>query len=666
MKKIILLAIMIWASNSLIAQKSPFKFGKVSEVELAMESYPYDEEASAAILGDFGESKFIYNKDKGFQIEFEREVRVKIFDKNGYDQADVSINYYDAGGYGKEEISLIKGFSYNLVNGKVVKEKLSKDAVFQEQLSENWFRTKFTLPNVKEGTVIEYSYKITSDYFQNLREWEFQKDIPVLISEYRVTIPEYYDYQLIAQGNHPFTVRDNKPLTEKFEYEYTSVPGKVLSARTAELESNSKYYRWVVENVPAIKTETYMTTVSDYSTKIGFQLVGRKYPGQPYDNLAITYGSFNRTMWEREAYGKRLERLDFLQADIAGLKKEDPSKTAVAIYEHIRTTINWNDQYGVFPQQNLQKTYKDEQGSVADINMLLVASFRAGGLNAYPVIVSTRSNGKPHPQYPSLERFNYTVASVEIDGNVLLADASAKIYPFGTLPERCLNGRGWQVNDKGGQWVELQNNAVNESLYRISLILGDDGLVTSDVQIENKGYQAIETRRSFLKDGEEEYFSEIASSIAPWTMASNEVENDDNIYGSLIEKYTLESGVESAGLIYLNPFVAGVIGENPFRSETRSFPIDMETRLKRQHMIEIEIPDGYMVEELPESIVLRLPNKAGSFQYRSSSFGNKISIVSSVSIEKLYHLPGDYPGLKQFFDRVIAKQAEQIVLKKNT
>lgn len=102
--------------------------------------------------------------------------------------------YYQKG-TGRENVNSVKGFTYNLEGGKVQKDRLNNSAVFDEQTSEYWFAKKFTMPNVKEGSVIDVSYTITSDFVCNLRDWEFQHSIPVVWSEYRARIPEYFDYK---------------------------------------------------------------------------------------------------------------------------------------------------------------------------------------------------------------------------------------------------------------------------------------------------------------------------------------------------------------------------------------------------------------------------------------------------------------------------------------
>jgi hypothetical protein len=82
--------------------------------------------------------------------------------------------------------------------------------------------------------------------------------------------------------------------------------------------------------------------------------------------------------------------------------------------------------------------------------------------------------------------------------------------------------------------------------------------------------------------------------------------------------------------------------------------------------LQLTIPEGYSVEELPKGNSISLPEKGGRFQYQVSQVGNKIVVNFRLSIDKALFIPSEYPGLKEFYNLVINKQAEQIILKKTT
>jgi hypothetical protein len=155
-----------------LADKSPIKLGNISEEELRMTYYPSDSTADAVILCDYGTTKIQINRSEGgFQVVYDKICRIKIFNNNGYDWATGSIRLYNDATV-KEDISSLKGYTYNMDNGKIQKEKLSKQSIFEEKTSDEWTTIKFTMPEVKEGSVIEYQYQIVSDRLTSLRTWE--------------------------------------------------------------------------------------------------------------------------------------------------------------------------------------------------------------------------------------------------------------------------------------------------------------------------------------------------------------------------------------------------------------------------------------------------------------------------------------------------------------
>ncbi len=109
-----------------------------------------------------------------------------------------------------ETISGLKAVTYNLENGKIVETKAKSDGFFNEKFSDNLTLVKVALPNVKVGSVVEITYKINSDFLMNFWDWEFQETIPVVWSEYRASIPEYFNYDKYMQGYIPLDIADEK------------------------------------------------------------------------------------------------------------------------------------------------------------------------------------------------------------------------------------------------------------------------------------------------------------------------------------------------------------------------------------------------------------------------------------------------------------------------
>ncbi|MEL6561672.1 MAG: DUF3857 domain-containing protein [Bacteroidota bacterium] len=179
MSRILLLIVAVFAFSNINAQVD-LKFGKVSVEELKKEKSLIDETAGAEVLGEFGVLNFKFDRELGLVYNFEYHKRIKIYNSSGYDNADVSIPFYDPSGIGGEDITLIKAYTYNLEGSKIEKIKLTNKEIIEEKISENVKVKKLTFPQVKEGTVIEYKYTQTSDYITSVPDWTFQESIPVV------------------------------------------------------------------------------------------------------------------------------------------------------------------------------------------------------------------------------------------------------------------------------------------------------------------------------------------------------------------------------------------------------------------------------------------------------------------------------------------------------
>jgi hypothetical protein len=105
--------------------------------------------------------------------------------------------------------------------------------------------------------------------------------------------------------------------------------------------------------------------------------------------------------------------------------------------------------------------------------------------------------------------------------------------------------------------------------------------------------------------------------------------------------------------------------ENPFKSEVRSYPVEMPYIFDETYTLQMEIPPGYMVDELPKSMILKLNEEdEGIFEYRVSQSGVNISFRSRIKIDRAFFQPDEYQMLREFFGMVVKKHAEQIVFKK--
>lgn len=669
MKKLtnLVLTILI-ATSGLFAQKSPAKFGKVTMEEMKMTQCDIDSSASAVVLFDFGITSFVYGTSGsgGFQINFERHTRIKILNKNGFSYANIEIPFYYSGS-DKESVGGIKGYVYNLEDGEIVKEKLSRKNIYTEEVNKNKSIQKFSFPNIKEGSVIEFKYSIMSDFVYNMRDWYFQKSIPVLHSEYYAKVPEYFKYNQLVRGYEPVSQTTD------------SEPGRItFTGRSSNggYETNSVNYlntvfHYVAKNVPAIKDEPYVTTMDNYTTRVEYELQLFEIPGYTRQDYTTDWQNINKELLFEEKFGAQLNHTMFLKDELKRLEAKtlSPIEKGVAIYEYIKRNMKWNENTGLYTSNNTRKAFKEKTGNVAEINLMLTAMLREAGLNAEPVALSTRRNGVIHPSYPSISQFNYVIACLKIDTVKYLLDATEKLCPFGMLPDRCINGQGRVISKTSPGWVNLNNcpKYVKSTFYDISL--SNDGSFKGKVTFARTNYAALDFRNRLGSSTDvDEYIKTLEEKNNGLKIKNYTHENVDSIYSSTKEEYEVEISdkVTSAGnLMYFNPMLYEAWTENPFKLKERQFPVDFTYPIEENFVFKIALPEGYQVEELPKPGSYLLPGNKARFIYSANEIGGFINLIVKFTVNKSIFLPTEYPNLKAFFNQVIAKQAEQVVLKKS-
>jgi transglutaminase-like putative cysteine protease len=652
------------------AQTQPAKFGKLDDAELTMRVYEQDTSAAAVVLSDVGYSYFTYNK--GFKINFERHTRIKILKKSGYEAANVVVPYYQRNSK-KENVYSIKGYTYNQEGDKVTKDKLEGKAVFDEQTSENWFAKKFTMPNVKEGSVIEYSYTITSDFLYNLREWEFQSTIPVAYSEYKVRIPEYFNYKQEQQGYLRFDVstseRGKERFTVRWDAEITpGLGGGRTPGGSAEVDADNVTHRWVIKNAPALRPELYITTIRDYQSKIDFELQSVKYPGQLPQVMTGNWEQVVQDLMKEERFGSQLNRKGFFKNEVAAIaaKYTQPEQQMAAIYDLVKQTVKWNGKYGIYTTGSLRKAFENKAGSAAEVNLLLTAMLQEAGLDAAPVLVSTREHGRPPKGSPMLNKFNYVISHVVLGGKEYLLDATDPLLPAGMLPVRSLNGEGRLIKTSDSRWVSLAPAGMYTKLFSGELTINPNGSMLGKATESSSGYNALRLRKMILEEGEEKYAEKISKEIGNYKVEKPAFANIADLSKALNIEYKLSASGngEAVDVIYLNPMLGQGEKENPFKLEDRVYPVDLAVPIDYTFVCRFSMPEGYDMEEAPQNAVVSLPENGGKFMYVVQKEGNIIQVMSKISILKPIYYAPEYPYLKEFYSQIVAKHAEQIVLKK--
>jgi transglutaminase-like putative cysteine protease len=657
------------------SQKAPLKFGDVSPEALKMTSYPLDTSAAAVVLADFGESNFRYDQEKGFVLVFDRIRRYKILKPEGVNLINFKIATYHRG-TNEEKLSNLKAISYNLEGGKVVESKMKSESIFKEAYDKNFNLTSFTVPNVKVGSVVDLTYTITSDFFSNLQDWEFQSTIPTAWSEYRVKVPEYFYFEKYSQGYIGFLINEQSTVSGNLTIRIRPDRGPHSTASTGQQTEFHKVdfmetkYRWAAQDVPAFKEEPFLTTPTDYTSKINFELSTIRFPYKPVENFMGSWQEINKTYYENADFGGEVKGNGYLKKIVDEVTGGivSPEEKVVALVNYVKSNVSWDGRSRSFSASQLKKVMEEKKGNCAEINLLLASMIEKAGIEVYPVLSSTRDHGFIREHNPQSTQFNYVMCLAKIGDKEILLDATEPLLPPTVIPERCLNDKGMVVSSEAPRWISLVPNVKTKTMTVATFNIHPDGKLLGTLAIDRSGYEALKVRKLYHSKGEPAYISQLASQ-KDWVITKSTFENLKDLNSSFKEKHEMEinNHATSAGdVIYLNPFLMLQKPSNPFKLEKREYPVDFGFSNDEVYLANINIPEGYIVDELPKSEVFVTPGNGTKYLYNVVVTGNTIILNSTLSIKKSLFVQDEYPSLREFYNQVVAKQAQQIILKKKT
>jgi hypothetical protein len=647
--------------------KLPVKFGKVTPDDFKVTAAAFDTAADVVVVADFGTSTFDGNSGGWFDLVFHRSKRIRILKRTGFNAANIIIPLYVSGSE-TEKISGLRATTYTLENGKVVETKLDSKSIFADKISKYLILEKFTFPALKEGAILEYSYTVNSPFMANLQAWEFQGEYPCLWSEYQVDIPNFFKYNVIGQGYLSFKVNTNESHPASYHVTY---PGGADADEHGTIDDQVVTHRWVMANVPALKEEPFTTTIDNYIGKLDFRLSGVQFPGGTYhDMMGNWLGMCDNLMTKDDDFGADLNRGNsWMDDDIKTITRGAANnlEKAQKIFAYVRDKFTCTGHGALWLSNPLKTVYKSKSGNEADLNLVLTAMLIHAGLDAKPVILSTRDNGIIGTPYPVLHRFNYVIDRVTIDSTAYCLDASEPWLGFGQLPQRCYNGAGRVVDKEHTFLIPLSADSLTEGNVTLVIINNDEkgGLIA---RVQSKpGYQESEEMRQDVKaHGEQAYLKKLQTAFASdATVANLEMDSVLQPDQPLNVAYDLHLNTDSTtDLFYFSPILSGELKENPFKDAVRTYPVEMPHTVDETYSLMMDIPAGYVVDELPKSAKVLYNTDEGFFEYLMIKNDEQIQFRTRIKLKKATYTPEDYASLRDFYAYIVKKQGEQIVFKK--
>ncbi len=625
----------------------------ITNKDLETNIFKKDSTAHALVIYEYGES---YVDKNTFQLKTKIKRKIKILDREGFKKANIIIDLYkNDSGDSKEKISDISATTNNLVDGKISKTRLEKNQIFREKYNDNYTRVKFALPNIKEGSVITYSYTLESPFMFKYKGWEFQSDIPTLHSEYRASIPGNYEYNIKLVGGKKLHTNESK-----------LVKNCLSTGRGAKADCFNSIY--VMKDVPAFIDEDYMTTRNNYLARIDYELkIYRSFDGG-IKNYARTWKTTDKDLKSEQAIGRQLNKGGLVKDLLTEIvsKESDPLTKAKAIYKYVQDHYTWNGEYNLFKEVSLKGLIKNKSGRASEINLLLFNLLKENDIDVKVVLISTRPNGLATKVHPVISDFNYLILQASIDGKTFLLDAVDDYLPFGQIPFRCLNQYGRLLDFKeGSYWLPISVDKAATKILKVELNFDENGTLNGVVESKKTGYHALGSKKDYHSNNDA-YLKSYKDKHPNIGIISYDVATKEKSSQKFEEVFDITMETETIGdNIYLNPFIFKFITENPFKLQERTYPIDFGYKDAYLYTLKLNLNGKYDVVEIPESIALKLPSNTGSLILNTKYENDVITLFFKFNFSEAIYTSNFYGYLKSFFATIVDTQTNALIVLKN-
>lgn len=642
------------------AQDYSDRYGKVTDYELEMKYCPLDSSAFAVILYESGNVYYTYHHSSGFQRVMELKKRIKILSEDGLDYGNITIPYREDG-LSKEFITKLEATVYNLESesGKIEKDKLKKSYIFDENISEKIKQKKATLPSVKIGSVIEYSYTITSDFYWDIPTWYFQSGLPVIKSEYIVEIPEYFTFNKLTYGYERFDSRQNS-FSKSF-----MVPegdrGKYVS-----VDYKATEYAFSATNIPPMKDENFIWNLGQYYTAIEFEIESIQMPYSMVKSFSLNWRDVDRNLLDAGLRSATRFSPPYKDEYTVIKERDITDKEKIReIVQLVKNNIKWSKNWALFPK-TLREINSSKSGSNVDINSIICSILKDLGYNVDLIVLRLKSNGVIRQERPSLNSYDTFILRVKLPNNeTIYIDGGSDYGDLNILPPILLVNSARVLNPERDEWVDLSNLTKNSIYENIVGEIDSEGFIKAQRIINSTNEMSYSRKSNFQSfNNVSEYIEKMENNL-DIEIESTSFSELDTLSSKFKETINFKKDIDVSGdYIYFNPFIEKYHKLSNLSSIERKYPIEFNYPYAMTYLLNIAIPEGYQVEEMPRNIQYNFDKYSCYSKFIISHRDNVISIKYDFMLGSILILPQDYTDFRDFWINTCSIYDNVIVLKK--
>jgi hypothetical protein len=579
-------------------------------------------------------------------------VRLKILTDKGKEYADVELPYEG------------RSFSIRAIEGRTIHSDGSVipftgkpyDKLLEKSKTTKYKAKVFTLPDAQVGSILEYRYEVSyDDGWVYSPEWYIQLPLYVRKAHYQFAPTEH-------------RLDDGHGGSKDANVAYSPMLPKGVEVKYLPMQS---LYTLDVEKIAPMQVEDYMPPMHSLTYRVLF-----------YYTLARTSDEYWKTegkYWSRDIDKfMNAEKLGPIVSQIVA-PSDTPRQKAHKIYEAVMKLDNTSFSRGHSGAEDKAEglriktaanIWEAKRGDADEITILFVGLARAAGLKAYVEAVTNRDRAFFLQNYLSLNQLDDDMAIIELDGKEEFFDPGERYCGFGDLHWKHTLTKGLRQTDHGAEVAETPSLGYKATtiLRTADLYMEADGKVHGMLRVTLTGNEALIWRQRALNTDEEAIKREFEESIQEQVPPGVEVKTDHFLGLTDYDKtlmavmnVTGSMGTATSKRVFL-PAVFFEAGSKPlFVHDTRNVPIDLRYPYGAQDSVVIHLPPTLAVESAPKDAQIPLPKNA-LYQATFKLEPGKLQMGRVFILANSLFTAEEYSGVKDFYQKVNAKDQEQAVL----
>lgn len=546
-------------------------------------------------------------------------------------------------------------------NDYEVTDKYSVEtSLFSESLYDDTREKLLDIPGSEPGSVIGYEYEQRRRPSIMQDVWQFQHDLPVRRARFELQLPSGWEYA-------------------SFWVNHAAEKGQA---------AGQNGWMWELSDLPAVESEPTMPAWSALAGRLEVTY----YPRHT-EAVVSSLGSWPAigSWYGRLAADRRLATPEIRQK-VAELTASAP--TPLDKIRALSAFVQSNIRYvaieigiGGYQPHPASDVLANHYGDCKDKATLLAAMLGVAGIKSYYVLIDT-TRGVVVPEAPSALSFDHVILAIQLPddappsglwavqdqpklGKLLFFDPTEPYVPFGYLPDELQANHGLLVTDQGGDLVKLPliPPAANRLLRTAELSLTPKGTLYGTVKEVRWGAPATELRAQLLRasvsNRQKILESFLAQSLGGSFLQEATVGNLDKPGDSLILQYAFTAtdyAKVSGDLFLVRPRVLGTKQEDVLDAKERKYPVEFPTLTSQGDVFDITLPEGYLVDELPDPVEIR--SAVTTYRSQAAINGHILHYTRLYQINDTRVPTESLKELKQFYQQVAADERSVAVFKK--